>query len=70
MQKDYTVFRIPNQPEVKASHFDATPKPEPLKIAGVTLGQVSYQSVEQKCPFYDELNRIAEDLEQCRLRNS
>lgn len=70
MQKDYTIFRIPNQPQTPANDFVAPSRPEPIRIAGVTYGQISYQPIEQKCPFYDELNSIAEDLEKCRLRNS
>ena len=53
MQKDYTVFRIPNQPQTPANDFVAPSRPEPIQIAGVTYGQISYQPVEQKCPFYD-----------------
>ena len=68
MQEDYTVFKIPNQPK-KASTFEVVGK-EKLKVDGVTMGQISYETVNNAFPLWDELNNIAEELEKCRLRNS
>ena len=67
MQKDYTVFKIPNQPQVnrQAGNFAAAEN-EVFDM----MGQLGYGTPKNDFPLYDELNNIAEELEKCRLRNS
>lgn len=54
MPKDYTVFNIPASAFNEPESFDAPKKAEAsLEVTDV----------------YTELNNIAEELEECRLRN-
>lgn len=71
MQADYTVFRIPNQPQAHepVGNFKVS-ETETLKVSGLTTGQLSHRPAEGEFPLYEELNNIAEELEKCRLRNS
>ena len=54
MQKDCTVFNIPGMIQTGSKSFD-TPKEAEVPV--------------EVTDIYTELNEIAEELEECRLRN-
>ena len=53
MQKDYSVFNIPAADNEEPAEVFDTPATETVEVSDV----------------YTELNQIAEELEECRLRN-
>ena len=82
MEKDYTVFNIPHadklepavvfveKEEAKVENIieeklEVRPEPEVKDI----FEEIYDSNTDEVCDFYDELNRIAEELEECRLRN-
>ncbi len=67
MQKDCTVFKIPNQPTQTASDFGDT-RIETVKIGKIAMGDLAMKTTTSKFPYFDELNNIAEELEKCRLK--
>ncbi|MBR2658697.1 hypothetical protein IKG28_00340 [Candidatus Saccharibacteria bacterium] len=58
MQNDYTVFNIPARAFAEAENFDT------VKSEEETKPETKFSE-----PIYKELNEIAEELEECRLRN-
>jgi hypothetical protein len=67
MQKDCTVFKIPNQPKASASDFDVK-ETSTIRVGGAVMGEMKFAPVMSDFKYYEELNNIAEELEKCRLR--
>lgn len=63
MQEDYTVFNIPRAAQAEPAVFD--------KPAYDTDDYLTHErrKDDKTSSIYDELNKIAEELEKCRLRN-
>ena len=67
MQKDCTIFKIPNLPETPASNFEVKGT-ETIKVNETTVGEMSFKPTNGGFKYYEELNSIAEELEKCRLK--
>ena len=71
MEKDYTVFNIPHADQMEPAEIFVEEKPvvipdsEPRDI----FEDIYEPEVEVVSDYYTELNQIAEELEECRLRN-
>ena len=67
MQNDYTVFNIPARAFAEARVSD-TPKTEEIHEVDTKEEEIKEEIVFSD-PIYREINKIAEELEECRLRN-
>lgn len=73
MEKDYTVFNIPHADQLEPEPAEIfvedepviRPEPEPRDI----FEDIYEPEAEDVSDYYNELNQIAEELEECRLRN-
>ena len=67
MQNDYTVFNIPARAFAEARVSDTT-EIETGREADIKEEENKEEIIFSN-PIYGELNKIAEELEECRLRN-
>jgi hypothetical protein len=67
MQKDCTIFKIPNLPETPVNNFDVSGTAT-VKVKDATVGEMSFKPANSGFKYYEELNSIAEELEKCRLK--